>query len=152
MKINIQFLRTIFKSFFITFLQCTLIPIPVHGWHIHTLPIGVNLLSPGLPDFDSCYSHFMPYRMTPSVRQQGYRSSLLLLILSLYGFQGIIIIIIIFNNNNNNLLFIHTLYNFYKFTKVGAVSSLRTFSPPIPWHDLINTLLGAKSLLSVIVG
>ena len=35
------------------------------------------------PDFDSCYSHFMPYRMTPSVRHRGYRSSLLLLLLLL---------------------------------------------------------------------
>ena len=34
------------------------------------------------PDFDSCYSHFMPYRMTPSVRHRRYRSSLLLLLLS----------------------------------------------------------------------
>ena len=35
------------------------------------------------PDFDSCYSHFMSHRMTPSVRHmQGYRSSLLLLLLA----------------------------------------------------------------------
>ena len=30
-----------------------------------------------------------------------------------------------------------------------AVSFLRTFSTPIPWHDLIHTLLGTKSLLWV---
>ena len=37
------------------------------------------------PDFDSCYSHLMPYRMTPSVRHRAiYRSSLLLLSLLLY--------------------------------------------------------------------
>ena len=38
------------------------------------------------PDFDSCYSHFMPYRMTPSVRHRAYRSSLLLLLLLLLLF------------------------------------------------------------------
>ena len=54
--------------------------------------------------------------------------------------------------NNNNLLFIHTLSNLNRNSKVRAVSSLRTFSTSIPWHDLIHTLLGAKSLLSVIVG
>ena len=52
------------------------------------------------------------------------------------------------NNSNNNLLFIHTLLNLNRNSKVRAVSSLRTFSTPIPWHDLIHTLLGAKSLLS----
>ena len=66
----------------------------------------------------------------------------------------IIIIIIVANSNNNDngLLFIHTLLNLNRNSKVQAVSSLRTFSTPIPWHDLIHTLLGAKSLLSVIVG
>ena len=29
-----------------------------------------------------------------------------------------------------------------------AVSSLRTFSTPIPWHDLIHTLLGAVIIIS----
>ena len=35
-------------------------------------------------DFDSCYSHFMPYRITPSVRHRAieyYRSSFLLFII-----------------------------------------------------------------------
>ena len=49
------------------------------------------------------------------------------------------------NNNNNNLLFIHTLLNLNRNSKVRAVSSSRTFSTPILWHDLIHTLLGAKS-------
>ena len=47
------------------------------------------------------------------------------------------------------LLFIHTLFNWEQFTKVHAVSSLRTSPHPSHfWHDL----LGAKSLLSEIVG
>ena len=54
-----------------------------------------------------------------------------------------IIIIII----HNNLLFIHTLLNLNRNSKVRAVSSLRTFSTPIPWHDLIHTLLGAIHIL-----
>ena len=37
------------------------------------------------PDFDSCYSHFMPYRMTPSVRHRGYGSSLLIIIIIYYN-------------------------------------------------------------------
>ena len=48
-------------------------------------------------------------------------------------------------NNNNNLLFNHTLLNLNRNSKVRAMSSLRTYSTPIPWHDLIHTLLGAKS-------
>ena len=48
------------------------------------------------------------------------------------------------NNNNNNLLFIHTLLNLNRNSKVQAVSSLQTFSTPIPWHDLNHTLLGAS--------
>ena len=36
------------------------------------------------------------------------------------------------NNNNNNLLFMHTLLNLNRNSKVRAVSSLRTFSTPIP--------------------
>ena len=45
-------------------------------------------------------------------------------------------------NNNNNLLFIHTLLNL----NLKGAASLRIFSTPIPRHDLIHTLLGAKSL------
>ena len=37
------------------------------------------------------------------------------------------------NNNNNNLLFIHTLLNLNRNSKVRAVASLRTFSTPIPF-------------------
>ena len=44
------------------------------------------------------------------------------------------------------------ILNLNRNSKVRAVSSLRTFSTPIPWHGLIHTLLGAQSLLSVIVG
>ena len=32
-----------------------------------SFPISLDCL----PDFDSCYSHFMPYRMTPSVRHRA---------------------------------------------------------------------------------
>ena len=35
------------------------------------------------PDFDSCYSHFMPYRMTPSVRHQAIEVHYYLLLLLL---------------------------------------------------------------------
>ena len=40
----------------------------------------ISLLSSVYPDYDSCYSHFMPYRMTPSVRHTAIGSSLLLLL------------------------------------------------------------------------
>ena len=53
--------------------------------------------------------------------------------------------------NNKNLLFIHTLFNCEWFTKVRALSSLRTSLHP---SHLIqpHQLLDVKSLLSVIVG
>ena len=55
---------------------------------------------------------------------------------------------LIYNNNNNiNLLFIHTLLNLNRNSKVRAVWSLQTFSTPISWHDPIHTLLGAKSVI-----
>ena len=63
-------------------------------------------------------------------------------------------ILIVINNNNNNLLFIHTLFNFPNSQRCEPSRVIFTNflnAHPI-WHDLIHTLLGAKSLLSVIVG
>ena len=59
----------------------------------------------------------------------------------------------IFNNDNNNngLLFIHTLLIF-PILKGASRVIFTNFLNARPWHDLIYTLLGAKSLLSVIVG
>ena len=58
------------------------------------------------------------------------------------------------HNNNNNLLFIQNLLNLNRNSKVrAALFYLQTFSTPIlSRHDLIHTLLGTKSLLSVTSG
>ena len=44
------------------------------------------------PDFDSCYSHFMPYRMTPSVRHRAIEVLIIIIII-------IIIIILLYSKS-----------------------------------------------------
>ena len=56
------------------------------------------------PDFDSCYSHFMPYRMTPSVRHRAIEAHYLLLLLLLLLLIFIIIIVTSYANLSNNRL------------------------------------------------
>ena len=52
----------------------TNIPFPAQNTSLQNcFPSLGSFLSPWTvyPDFDSCYSHFMPYRMTPSVRHRA---------------------------------------------------------------------------------
>ena len=52
-----------------------------------------------------------------------------------------------YNNNNNNLLFIHTLLNLNRNSKVQAVSSLQTFSTPIPFDTTSSTRIYMQAVL-----
>ena len=61
--------------------------------------------------------------------------------------------IYIINNNNNNNLYLSTPFIILQIHKDASRVIFTNFLNAHPiWHDLIHTLLGAKSLLSVIVG